>query len=113
VTLALDNKILIGLLTSVFGIGIATYVEVKAHTKQIDMLQDEVKNQKAETRRLYENVGDLVTELMRVNPKAYADEHKTHPAPATWDTLDSGLPLRNPSESSAAAAAAPVSRNPN
>lgn len=111
-TLALDNKILIGLLTSVFGIGIATYIEVKAHTKQIDMLQDELKNQKAETRRLYENVGDLVTELMRVNPKAYADEHKTHPPePATWDTLDPGLPLRNPSES--AAAAAPVSRNPN
>lgn len=104
---SIREKVIFWLVCGILGAVLPTYIEVKSHTKQIDMLQDELKNQKAETRRLYENIGDLVTEMMKVNPKAYQEQ----PSSYQRQTIDQGIPLIDPGSVAAAApgyAALPV-----
>lgn len=75
----LKERVVTAAIMATLAAAIPTYIKVEAQTRQLDLLQSELKEQKAEVRKLYENIGDLVTELMLVNPKAYAE---ARPAPA-------------------------------
>jgi len=78
----LKERVVTTAILATLAAAIPTYIKVEAQVRQLDMLQAELKEQKAEVRRLYENIGDLVTELMRVSPKAY---NEPAPRPASVD----------------------------
>jgi hypothetical protein len=118
----LKERVVTTAILATLAAAIPTYVKVEAQTKQLDLLQAELKEQKAEVRRLYENIGDLVTELMRVSPKAY-NEPAPRPSPASLDpgimagpwndaTGHRDLVVRQPTTTAAAAAAAPPPEAP-
>jgi len=86
----LKERVVTTAIMATLAAAIPTYVRVEAQVRQIDMLQAELKEQKAEVRKLYENIGDLVTELMLVNPRAY-NEPRPAPTPASGDP---GIPHR-------------------
>lgn len=106
---SLQEKIAFWAICGILGAAIPTYVEVRYMRRELDREALEIQALKKETRELYANIGDLVTELMRVNPRAYAGD----PA-APEPSVDPAM-LISPSrlrrlhlESSAAAAAAPA-----
>lgn len=99
----LKERVVTTAIMATLAAAIPTYIKVEAQTRQLDLLQAELKEQKAEVRKLYENIGDLVTELMLVNPKAY-NEPRPAPTPAS---IDQGIFLRDQGDLSVAAAAPP------
>jgi len=106
---SIQEKIAFWAICGILGAAIPTYVEVRYMRKELDREAVEIQALKKETRELYANIGDLVTELMRVSPRAYAGE------PAALEPSVDPTMLLSPSrlrrlhlENSAAAAAAPA-----
>lgn len=102
----LKERVVTTAIMATLAAAVPTYIKVEAQTRQLDLLQAELKEQKTEVRRLYENIGDLVTELMRVNPKAY-NEPRPAASPAAVESIDPGIFLRPGREDLSLAAAAP------
>lgn len=102
----LKERVVTTAIMATLAAAIPTYIKVEAQTRQLDLLQAELKEQKAEVRKLYENIGDLVTELMLVSPKAYSEPRPA--ASPVGDSIDPGIYLRMHQGDTSLAAAAPA-----